>query len=83
MGELLDILACRVQAVEVVELGQHAEVVSGAAHLVANDDTVLARAVDLENIDDRAVKVLEVLHDLLVGFEGVLGGAFEEQLVEY
>jgi len=78
IGELLNVLASRLQAVEMVEFGQCAEVMRGTAHLVANEDTMLARALDLDDLDDGTIAVLNVLHNLLVNFQGVWGGALEE-----
>ena len=48
IGELLDILARRVERVKVVKVGQGAEELARAAHLVADDETAFAAAFDLE-----------------------------------
>ena len=42
---------------------------------------MLARAFNLENVDDRPVTVLDVLHDLPVDFECVWRCALDERLV--
>jgi len=61
-----------------VEFGQRAEVMRGTAHLVADEDTMLARALDLDDLADGAIAVLDVPHDLLVDFERVWRCALEE-----
>lgn len=77
--ELLDILARRVEAVEVVQVGQGREVLVGAALLVGNDNTLLARVLHLKALDDGAVALLALVHDLLVQLEGVRGGTLKER----
>ena len=49
-----------------------------ASHLVSDDDAPLAAALNLEELHDRTVAALDLPHDLLVYFEGILGRLFEE-----
>lgn len=57
------------------------EEVRRAAHLVANDETPLATALDLKDFHDRAVTAFDLPHDALVDLEGVFASLFEEDWV--
>jgi hypothetical protein len=81
VGELFDILASRVELVVVVKIRKSAEEVRRAAHLVANDETPLATALDLKDFHDRAVTAFDLPHDALVDLEGVFASLFEEDWV--
>lgn len=67
VGELLDVLASRIEAVEVVEVGEsREEVVGGAAHLEANDDAHLAGTLDLVDLDNGGLAAVNLVKDALV-----------------
>ena len=55
-----------------VQVRERAEELLRAAHLVADDDTALARALDFENLDDWPVPLLHAPHNALVDLERVL-----------
>ncbi|KAI3480571.1 hypothetical protein L1887_57291 [Cichorium endivia] len=81
VGELLDVLARREEAVEVVEVREGAEEAVGGAHSVADDDPALAAALDLEHFDDGALAAEDLVHDALVDVERVVASLGEEGLV--
>ena len=78
-----DIFPRRVERVEVVEVGEGAEELLGAAHLVADDDAALARALDLEHLDDGPVALLDGPHHALVDLERVLARLLQEDRVRH
>jgi len=49
-----------------------------ATHLVSNDDSTLARALDLVHLNDGPVTRLDIPHDLLVYVQGIPAGLFEK-----
>ena len=61
-----------------VQVGESAEELLRAAHLVADDEAALAAAFDLEHLDDGPVALLDVPHHLLVDLERVLARFLEE-----
>ena len=76
-----NILPRGVERVEVVQVGESAEELLRAAHLVANHDAALARALDLEDLDDWAVTLLHAPHNVLVDVERVLARLLQEDRV--
>lgn len=79
VGELLDILAGRIETVKVVQVGESREKLAGTANLVTNNKPALSRVLNLEHFDDRSVTALDFVHDSLVHFEGVFARLFEER----
>lgn len=79
VGELLDILAGRIETVKVVQVGESREELAGTANLVTNNKSALSRVLNLEHFDDRSVTALDFVHDSLVHFEGVFARLFEER----
>ena len=66
-----------------VEVGERAEELLGAAHLVADVDAALARALDLEHLDDGPVALLDGPHHALVDLQRVLARLLEEDRVRH
>lgn len=66
-----------------VQIGKSAEELGGSSHLVSNDHAALTSALDLEDLDDRAMSRLDIPHHLLVDVEGVTGRAVQECLVRH
>ncbi len=81
VGELLDVLPRREEAVEVVEIREGAEEAVGGAHAISNDDPALSAALDLEHFDDWALSAQDLVHDALVDVERVVTRLGEEGLV--
>lgn len=79
VGELLDILAGRIETVKVVQVGESREELAGTTNLVTNNKSALSRVLNLEHFDDRSVTALDFVHDSLVHFEGVFARLFEER----
>lgn len=80
---LTDVLPRRVQGVEVVQVGEGAEELLRAAHLVPNNESSLAAALDLEDLNDGPVSRLDVPHDALVKLQSVLAGLLKEDSVRH
>ena len=66
-----------------VEVRERAEELLRAASLVANHKSELARAFDLEYLDDRPEPRLHVPHNTLVDLERVLARLLEEDGVRH
>lgn len=66
-----------------VQVGEGAEELAGAAHLVTDDEAPLSCALDCELLDDGPVASLNVPHHLLVDVERVLGRLLEEDRVRH
>ena len=66
-----------------VQVGESAEELLRAAHLVANHDAALARALDFEDLDDWAVTLLHAPHNVLVDVERVLARLLQEDRVRH
>ncbi len=81
VGELLDVLAGAGNPVVVVEVAQGAEHSPGRPRAEGDDQPLLPRALNVEDLDDRASPIDRVLDDLLVDLAGVLGGLGEEHAV--
>lgn len=75
---LTDVLPRGIQRVEVVQVRESAEELLRAAHLVADDETALARALDLEDFDDGSKALLDIPHHALVDLERVLASLLQE-----
>ena len=75
---LTDVFPREVQGIEVVQVRERAAELLGAAHLVADDDAALARALDLEHLDDGPVALLDGPHHALVDLERVLARLLQE-----
>lgn len=79
VGELLDILAGRIETVKVVQVGESREELAGTANLVANNKSALSRVLNFEHFDDRSITALDLVHDSLVHFKSVFARLFEER----
>jgi hypothetical protein len=65
----------------VVKIGQGREELLGPAHLVTNHDSPLPRLFDLEQLDDGSTPLPDLVHDVLVNLERLVGSLFQERLV--
>lgn len=54
-----------------------------SAHLVGDDETSLARTLDLEHFHDRAIAAFDLPEYPLVDLEGVFAGLFEEDRIRH
>ena len=66
-----------------VEVRERAEELLGAPSLVANHDPALARALDLEHLDDGPVALLDGPNHALVDLELVLARLLQEDRVRH
>lgn len=75
---LTNILPRGVERVEMVEVGERAEELLRAVHLVTDDHPALARALDFEDLNDRSETLLDIPHNALVDLERVLACFLQE-----
>ena len=66
-----------------VQVGERAEELLRATHLVANHDTALARALDFKDLDHWPVPLLHAPHNTLVDLERVLARLLQEDRVRH
>ena len=64
-----------------VEVTKGTEEVLGGAHLIADDDAPFPAALDFVELENGAVALKHIPHDILIEIEGVFGGLVEEDLV--
>ena len=69
------------KTVKVVKIGQGREELLGSAHLVPNYNPPLPRLFDLEQLDDGSAPLPDLIHDVLINLERLVGSLFQERLV--
>lgn len=81
VGELLDVLAARREAIVVIQITHGAEEATGSALLVSQHQPDLGPVVHLEVLNDRTGAGDGFVEDVLVDLTGVFGGLLEEELL--
>ena len=81
VGELLDVLARRVQVVVVVQIRHGREEGLGTSLSVANDETLLARPFNFIHFNDGPSTLQYLANNLLVDAQRMFGGLAQKSLV--
>lgn len=78
VGELLDVLSGRGDTIVMVKIGEGREHATGGAAAETNNETLLVRVLNVEDLNDGTSSGDSKLNDLLVDLLGVLGGLLQE-----